>query len=154
MLPGVDFFDDAATVIGAIVMAVTGGWSLIRWLNKRAERRNESLKEKIGEASQADRTRLGRVEAELKRVEGRVTGLETRMIAGFEEVEKRMTQFERELMTVARKDDLHALGITQAKMDSRLATLVDNDKRLHDMLASQGRNIGDLATAVTKKLMT
>ena len=150
-----EFLKGTEIIVGLVIAIVGGLWSLIAFFARRAKQRDDEIKSEIKSeiktSSDGDRTRLGRVEAEVKRLDKRVDDVDRKMVAGFHEVEKQMAHFEKELVSVARKDDLTGIKITQAGMDSRMGTLVENDRRFLEMLTGQGESIGRIAAALGRE---
>ncbi len=145
-----EFLKSTEIIVGLVGALVAGLWSLIAFFERRAKRRDDEIKSEIKASSSGDRTRLGRVEAEVKRLDDRLTQTDQKMTAGFSEVEKQMQHFERELVSVARKEDLTEIKIAQARMDSRMGTLVESDRRFLEMLTGQGEGISRIAASLAR----
>ena len=147
-----EFLKGAEIIVGLIVLLVSAGWALIGWLHKRADKRNESLKKDIHEDNLKDRTRLGRVEGEVKRISSELAEVEGRMREGFTEVDRRFHEVDLALKDVAKRDDLLGIVKSQAAMDSRLETLLESDRRLAGMIHQQGEAFGKLAAQIYERV--
>lgn len=140
-------------VVISIIIALFGsGWGLIAWFQRRSEKRAEGIKADIAKSASDDRSRIGRVEAEVKRIDGALIDLDGRVETGFRDVDERFHGIERRLDAVASKEDVNELKLAGARSESRMETLVRNDGELKEMIHRQGEAFSKLAATVVEKV--
>lgn len=142
----------AMELIIGVITIVGSLWTAIEVLKRRAEKNAEDIKADIKKSSDGDRTRLGRVEAVVERHGRQIEDIDSRMREGFRSVDARFSKVNEKLTTVASKDDVKKIEIGQARMESRLDGLAENDKRIEDMLRNQGNAFTALAAEMTRKI--
>lgn len=147
-----EYLKSVEVIVGLLLTVFGAGWSLMVWNQRRADRRDKSLMSQIKTSSDGDRTRLGRVEGEVKRLDTRLGDLNARMESGFKETDERFAEMDRRLDKLASKEDVTDLKIFNAKSESRMETLVKNDNELKSMIHRQGEAFSKLAATIMEKV--
>ena len=110
-------------VAGLVAMAV----GVIAWayrnLTLRASARDKQISEQVLDSREANAARF-------QHLEGRVG-----------ELEDRLTDVERKLDGVATREDIASLRVAQAAIDARLDGMLENDRRLLELVNAQGQNL-------------